>query len=113
MSRDSAYLLDILLYAQDVQDFTKEMDKEIFLLDHKTQSAVIRCLEVMGEAAKRLSPIVKETYPDISWSKIARMRDLLIHAYARADLEKVWDTVKNDIPTLISILKPLIPPEEK
>lgn len=113
MSRDMAYLLDILLYARDALDFTTGIDKATFLSDRKSQLAVIRCLEVMGEAAKRLSPDVQKTYPDIPWSQIAKMRDLLIHAYDRVDLDEVWNTVQNDIPTLISALERIIPPEDE
>ncbi len=56
MSRDMAYLLDILIYAKDAQEFTTAMDKAAFFSDYKCQLAVIRCLEVMGEVVKRLSP---------------------------------------------------------
>ncbi len=113
MSRDMAYLLDILLMAKDARDFMVGMDKNAFFSDRKCQSAVIRCLEVIGEAVKRLSDDVQKTHPDIPWSKMAKMRDILIHAYDRVDLNSVWDTVQNDIPVLISVLEPLVPPEEK
>lgn len=113
MPRDISYLLDILIHAQDAQDFIKDMDKDSFLSDHKTQLAVIRCLEVMGEAVKRLSGDVQRTYPDIPWSKIAGMRDILIHAYDSVDLDEVWGTVKYDIPPLISTLEEIIPPENE
>ncbi len=112
MSRDLSYLLDILLHAKDARDFTAGIDRETFFSDNKTQAAVIRCLEVMGEAVKRLSADVLKTYPDIPWSKIAKMRDVLIHAYDRVNLEIVWDTVQNDIPAIVSALEAIIPPEE-
>ena len=113
MPRDTAYLLDILLHAKDVQDFTNDMDKGAFLSDHKCQLAVVRCLEVMGEAVKRLSEDVQKAHPDIPWSKIAKMRDILIHAYDRVDLDEVWGTVKYDIPPLISALERIIPSEDE
>lgn len=113
MSRDAAYLLDILLHAKDARDFTAGIDKNTFLSDHKCQFAVIRCFEVIGEAVKRLSHDVQKTYPVIPWTKMAKMRDLLIHAYDRVDMDKVWDTVANDIPTLISTLEKIVPPEEQ
>lgn len=111
MSRDVAYLLDILLHARDARDFTTGIDKGTFLSDRKTHLAVIRCFEVIGEAVKRLSPDVQKKYPDIPWSQMAKMRDLLIHAYERVDLDEVWNTVQNDIPPLISALERIIPPE--
>lgn len=113
MSRDMAYLLDILLHAKDARDFTTGLDKNTFYSDHKCQFAVIRCFEVIGEAVKRLSSEIQKTYPDIPWSKMAKMRDLLIHAYDRVDLDEVWNTVKNDIPSLISALERIIPPENE
>lgn len=113
MSRDTSYLLDILLYARDAVEFTADMSKEAFLSDHKCQFAVIRCFEVIGEAAKRLSKNIQTTNSDIPWSKMAKMRDLLIHAYQRVDLDEVWDTVRNDISTLITSIERLIPPEDE
>lgn len=112
MSRDASYLLDILLYAKDAAEFTADMSKEAFFSDHKCQFAVTRCLEVIGEAAKRLSMNFQKANPGIPWSKMAKMRDLLIHAYQRVDLNEVWDTVKNDIPTLITAVEQLVPPED-
>jgi len=113
MSRDLSYLLDILLHARDARDFTAGIDKETFFSDHKTQAAVVRCLEVMGEAVKRLRADVQNTHPDIPWSKMAKMRDVLIHAYDRVNLDIVWDTVRDNIPAIISALESIVPPEEK
>ena len=87
MSRDDAYLLDILLMAKEAPDFTIDMDKEAFLLDRKSQFAVIRCFEIIGEAAKRLSNEFQKQHAEIPWAKMARMRDLLIHAYGRVNTE--------------------------
>ena len=111
MSRDNAYLLDILLMAKDAVDFTKGMAKEDFLLDRKSHFAVIRCFEVIGEAAKRLSEDFQKQHQEIPWSSMARMRDLLIHAYGRVNLDEVWDTIRNDLPPLISFLEKIVPPE--
>lgn len=113
MSRDSAYLLDILLMARDTQEFTEGLDKDDFLSDRKCQYAVIRCLEVIGEAVKRLSVEFQRKNPDIPWSEMARMRDLLIHAYGRVDLSEVYDTVQHDIPVLIIKLEQIVPPEDE
>jgi len=90
MSRDMAYLLDILLMTKDAREFTKGINKDEFFSDHKCHYAVIRCFEVMGEAAKRVSKAFQKQYPEIPWSQMARMRDLLIHAYVRVDLDEVW-----------------------
>lgn len=113
MSRDESYLLDILLMARDARDFTRDMDKGAFLADRKTQYAVVRCLEIIGEAAKRLSEDAHRRFPDIPWSAMARMRDLLIHSYDKVDVNEVWDTLQRDIPVLISALERIVPPEEE
>lgn len=60
-----------------------------------------------------MSPEFQKENPEIPWSKMARMRDLLIHAYQRVDLGEVWDTVKNDVPILIDAVEPLVPPEDE
>lgn len=112
MSRDMSYLLDILLYARDARDFTAGMDKETFLFDNKSQYAVIRCFEVIGEAVKRLSDDIRKSHPGIPWSSMAKMRDILIHAYDKVDIDEVWDTVQNDIPSLIAAIEGIVPPEE-
>jgi uncharacterized protein with HEPN domain len=112
MLRNDAYLLDILLMAKDAVAFTKDIDLDTFLSDRKSQFAVIRCFEVMGEAAKRISEHFQAQHPGVPWSKMARMRDLLIHAYGRVNPSEVWDTVQNDLPTLISYLEKLVPPED-
>jgi uncharacterized protein with HEPN domain len=72
------------------------------------QSAVLRQLEVMGEAAKHVSPSFKAAYPDIPWRQIAGMRDILIHAYNRVDLEIVWTATQFSIPQVIPHLETLI-----
>lgn len=113
MPRNIAYLLDILLYAKEIRDFMAGIDRAAFLFDHKTQYAVIRCFEVIGEAAKRISDDVRKGHPDIPWSSMAKMRDLLIHAYDRVDIDEVWDTVQNDIPKLITALEGIVPSEDK
>jgi uncharacterized protein with HEPN domain len=106
MSRDDAYLLDLLLMAKDARDFTKDHTRASFLEDRKCQYAVIRCLEVMGEAAKRLSPETLRRFPSIEWSAMARMRDMLIHSYGKVDPDEIWNTVTKDIPHLIAALEP-------
>jgi len=113
MSRDIAYLLDILLAAKDVRDFTAGLDKAAFLSDRKCQYAVTYCLDVIGEAVKRLSDESQRKYPDIPWSAMARVRDLHIPADDPVDLNEVWDTVKDDTPVLISGLERIVPLEDE
>lgn len=105
MRDDSVYILDILLMAKDAAGFVSEIDKMAFMSDRKCQLAVIRCIEVMGEAAKCVTPETRERFLEVPWSKMAKMRDLLIHAYGRVDLNEIWDTAKNDLPPLIVSLE--------
>ncbi len=74
---------------------------------------MIRCFEVMGEASKRISEDFQAQHPGVPWSKMARMRDLLIHAYGRVNPSEVWDTVQNDLPGLISFLEKIVPQEDE
>lgn len=85
------------------------MDKIAFLADDQTQSAIVFQLRIIGEAVKRLSPEVRSQLSEIPWSLIARMRDSLIHRYDGIDLDGVWKSSNEDIPTLLIALEPLLP----
>lgn len=92
------YVTDILAAIKEVEEFTQGMNFKTFLSDKKTTNAVIRSLEIMGEAAKRVPDHVKEKYPDIPWKRMAGMRDKLIHEYSGVDLEIVWTVIKEELP---------------
>ena len=111
ISRDMAYLLDILLAAKDARDFTAGLDKAAFFSDRKCQYAVTYCLEVIGRAVKRLSDESHQKYPDIPWSAMEQVRDLHIPADGNVNLNEVWDAVQDDTPILISGLERIVPPE--
>jgi hypothetical protein len=96
---DRLYLQHVLDAIDRVEVFTKE-GKDEFLADLKTQDAVVRNLEVIGEAVKNLSPDTTATKPEIPWREIAGMRDKVIHHYFGVDLAVVWDSVENDLPKL-------------
>ena len=85
------YLNDILEMIGDILSFTKDMSSEDLHSDKKTLYAVIRCLEVIGEAVKRIPQSIKENYVEIPWQEIAGMRDKLIHEYFGVDIEMIWD----------------------
>lgn len=85
---------------KDLESFVKEMSKKDFLKNKIIQSAVIRQIEVIGEATKNISDNFKKKYPKIEWKIISGMRDKLIHHYFGVDLEQVWLVVKKDIPVL-------------
>ena len=75
------------------------------------QDAVVRALEIVGEAAGHISETFREAHPEIAWHKMIGMRNRLIHEYFRVNYGAVWDTIKNDLPDLIKILEELVPPE--
>lgn len=102
---DLIYIEHIVERGEKILLFTKGMSENDFLNDEKTQSAVIREFEVIGEACKRVSENFRNKYPDIPWKLIAGMRDVLIHDYEGVDTLAVWDTIKNDLSALIAKLQ--------
>lgn len=113
MRRDDAYLLDMLISAQRAARFVAGLTWEAFADSDLHQSAVIRELEILDEAAHLVSEDTRTAYPELPWQQIIGMRNRLIHEYFRVDLERVWETVLQDIPELISHLQPLVPSEEE
>lgn len=97
---DSVYLRHILDAISRIEEYLQGVDEEAFHLRHLVQDGVIRQLEIIGEATKRLSNAVRADYTYIPWQDIAGMRDKLIHDYFGVDLEAVWLTAKDDIPVL-------------
>ena len=76
------------------------MDLSTFLIDHKTQDAVVRQFEIIGEATKRISEDYRDKHSEIPWADMAGMRDVLIHDYIDVNLEIVWKTATEDIPEI-------------
>jgi uncharacterized protein with HEPN domain len=112
MDRDQTSVLDIIQAGKLIADFIGGMEKASFLVDKRTQSAVLHQLLIIGEAVKRLSGKFRTEHPQIPWTKMAGMRDVLIHAYDIVDLDQVWQTATVNIPRVISQLEPLIPRQE-
>lgn len=109
MQKDNALLLDILQSAEIARKHLDEFVFEDFENDIKTQDAVIRRLEIIGEASSKISIETQNTYSDLPWQKMKGMRNFLIHEYDDIDLKIVWDTVFNNLPPLISELKKILP----
>jgi uncharacterized protein with HEPN domain len=107
--RDQALLLDMLLAARDAREFLSGMEKEQFLGTKLHQNAVIRSLEVIGEAAGQISRTSTDAIPNIPWRKVTGMRHRLIHDYFDVDLELVWAVAQVELPPLIEILEALVP----
>lgn len=94
------YLHDIAEMMSHIQSFTAGMDFDAFVRDTKTNFAVFRALEVIGEAAKQVPEDVRNRYPHIPWKRMAGMRDRLIHGYFGIDFAIVWETASRLIPEL-------------
>ena len=94
------YLDDILEAAKRIEKYTKRLTLEKAKKDTLVVDAVVRNLEIIGEAAKNIPGQVKEKYPDIEWRKIAGLRDILAHEYFGVDLEVLWDIIENKLPVL-------------
>jgi uncharacterized protein with HEPN domain len=105
MSRDKAHLADILYAAQAIRRFVDGITKEQFLANEEKYEAVNRKFEIMGEAARRLSPEARQEFPDIPWDLVTAMRNILIHDYDDVNLNLVWQTAQNDLPPLIARLE--------
>ena len=103
MKGDKLYLLNIAECIQLIETYTRD-GREVFFAARMAQDAVLRNLEIIGEATKRLSTDLREKYPDVPWRQIAGLRDVLIHDYASVDLNEVWRIVERDLPALKSHL---------
>jgi uncharacterized protein with HEPN domain len=102
------YLNDINDSISDILNFTADISFEEFEVDKKTQHAVIHCLEIIGEAVKKIPNDIRSRYNKIPWKEIAGMRDKLIHEYFGVDLETVWTTVVEDISPLKDFIDQII-----
>lgn len=101
MSRDwQLYLDDIVASCDKIERFTEGMDRSTFFADERTFDAVVRNLEVIGEATKHIPDEVRSRVVVVEWRKIAGLRDILAHAYFGIDEDIVWDVVRNKIPQL-------------
>ena len=113
MRRDNAYLLDILIAARKAMKFVEGIDRNEFEDDELIQNAVMRPLEIIGEASARISKEFRKTHTQIPWREMVGLRNRLIHEYFRIDFGAVWDTIQKDLPKLIEVIEPLVPKEDE
>jgi len=108
MRNDKTYLRHILDTINDIEEFTDGVTAEEFLENKEKQYAVLRAFEIIGEASKNVSDGFKTKHPQIPWTKMAAMRDKLIHGYFGVNLNLVWETARTNIPEIKKQLKKLV-----
>ncbi len=104
----SILLSDMLDSIDAILEYTTGMDFEAFLGDRKTRDAVVRNLQVLGEAANRVPKISRDVYPEIEWMRIIRSRHILVHDYAGIDYEIVWRIIEVHLPPLKDALRDIL-----
>lgn len=101
MKRDAMVQIeDIIESLLRIEEYILSINKDDFISNVQIQDAVVRRLEIIGEAVKNIPQEIKVKYPHIPWKKIAGMRDLLIHEYFGVNLDRIWKVAKEDIPNL-------------
>ena len=99
------YIRDIIDSMERAQRFVAGMEYATFANDEKTNYAVVRAVEILGEASKQVPEDVRFRFPEIPWREMAGTRDKVAHAYFGVDLEVVWDTVMRDFPSSLPALR--------
>jgi uncharacterized protein with HEPN domain len=112
MERDPAYLLDMLQAAREAQNLSAGLTWEAFQQSKLHQYALVKVVEIIGEAARSVSDPTKAGHPEIPWAAMIGMRNHLVHRYFRIDLPLLWDVLQNQLAPLIAQLEPLVPPEQ-
>jgi uncharacterized protein with HEPN domain len=105
MKDDLAFIEHILLCIEKIQEYTKDLTDQDFKNNELIQDAVIRNIEIIGEATKKIAKDLKSQYREIPWKEMSGMRDKLIHDYFGVDVDVVWKTVNEDIPYLKSLIE--------
>lgn len=113
MSRDvRLYLDDIRESCEKIARYSQGLDFEEFASDEKTFDAIARNLEIIGEAAKHISPEMRQRYASVEWNKIAGLRDVVAHEYFGLDEDILWDIVQNRIPRLLEQIRQILATED-
>jgi uncharacterized protein with HEPN domain len=115
MSRDyKVYLEDILEAVSWIRSYTQGLSLPALAADRKTRDAVIRNLEIIGEACRNVPQVVRSRHSEVNWRSIAGFRNVLIHEYFGVDLDVVWDVIQKDLPLLAEHVRRILdePTEE-
>lgn len=94
------FVEDILIFCRHIKSYVSGVDRTEFLANQMLQDALVRKIEIIGEAVKNISKETQSKFPEVAWSDIAKMRDKVIHHYYRVDLDAVWESATRDIPVL-------------
>ncbi|MCX7855683.1 MAG: DUF86 domain-containing protein [Anaerolineae bacterium] len=113
MSRDPRlYLEDICEACEKILRYTEGMGFYDFVEDERTFDAVVRNLEIVGEAARHISAEIRQRYPGVDWARIVALRNIVAHEYFGVDEEIIWDIVQNKIPVLLEQVRRILQNEE-
>lgn len=110
MKDDRIHLIDMLESARRIHDRRAKISRAQFDADENLQLALAYLLQILGEAARRVSAATRQSLPQIAWNQITGMRHRIVHEYSHVDFHVVWQTAGEDIPQLIAILAPLVDP---
>ena len=105
------FLQDILEACEKIRSYTKDMDFNAFVNNPMLYDAVLRNLEIIGEAAKKIPKEIRDRYPEVEWHAIAGLRDILAHAYFALDDATLWDIVRNKVPELLDRVRRILEEE--
>lgn len=105
MRDPEALIADIVIYSERALHYVEHVDSASFAAEVGVQDQVIRCLEVVGEAARRVPDDMRSRYPEVPWTQMAGMRNRLAHAYDAVDMRAVWLTVTRDLPMILAALQ--------
>lgn len=109
MPRDEGYVLDMLEMARRALRYVEGVDRPGFERDEQLQDALIRVIQVLGEAARRVSGVYRAAHPEIPWSRIVGMRNKLVHDYFEVDSAEIWLVLSEDLPDLLPLLERIAP----
>jgi uncharacterized protein with HEPN domain len=113
MSKDDmVYVGHMLEMSEKALDFVSGLDKTAYEENEQLRLALIYIIQILGEAARQVSPEFKAAHPEISWHEIIGMRHRIVHDYMNVDEDVVWEVVWQDLPRLVAILMEIVPPEE-
>jgi uncharacterized protein with HEPN domain len=111
MQRDPASLIDVATAIQEALDYVRDMTWDQFAADRKTQAAVMYALTVVGEAARRVSPAFRTRHSQLPWPDMISLRNRLVHEYDKIKLKVVWETLLDDLPSLLAEIQPILSQE--